>query len=290
MTERNVHQIADWNGRTGAQWLANQARLDRMLSAFGADAMAAAAPAAGEQVIDVGCGAGSGTLEIAARVGAGGAVLGVDVSEPLIGRAQALAAGLPDPDKASLRFQVADASRAVLPVARYDLLFSRFGVMFFDDPVAAFAHLRRALKPGGRLAFVCWRGAGENDWVRLPLGAIAPLVGPAVPPPPEAPGPFSFGDRDRVERILAAAGFADVALAPVDHPIRFGEGASRAAAIEDAVDLAFQVGPLTRALAGHPDAVRAQARAAVRAAFAAKADDGAVTIAGASWVVTARNG
>ncbi|AYV45051.1 SAM-dependent methyltransferase [Caulobacter flavus] len=284
MTERNVNQIADWNGRTGERWVANQARLDRMLGAYGREATAAAAPVAGEHVLDIGCGAGAGSLEIAALVGPSGAVLGVDVSEPLVERARELAA-----ETANARFQVADASRALLPVEAFDLLFSRFGVMFFDEPAAAFAHLRRALKPGGRLAFVCWRGAGENDWVRLPMKAIAPLVGTPAPPPPEAPGPFSFGDRARVERILGEAGFVDVVLTPVDHPITFGEGETREAAIEDAVDLAFQVGPLTRALADQADAVRQQAIPLVREAFATKATGEAVVIEGAGWVVTARN-
>ncbi len=284
MTERNVNQIADWNGRTGERWVANQARLDRMLGAYGAEAIAAAAPGAGEQVLDIGCGAGAGSLEIAAQVGPSGAVLGVDVSEPLVARARELAA-----DVANARFQVADASRALLPVEQFDLLFSRFGVMFFDEPAGAFAHMRRALKPGGRLVFVCWRGAAENDWVRLPMKAIAPIVGAPAPSPPEAPGPFSFGDKARVERILREAGFVDIAFAAIDHPITFGEGETRQAAVEDAVDLAFQVGPLTRALADQPDAVRQQAIPLVREAFAAKAEGEAVVIAGAGWVVTARN-
>ncbi|MBI1686504.1 class I SAM-dependent methyltransferase [Caulobacter hibisci] len=285
MTDRNLHQIADWNGRTGERWVANQARLDRMLLDYGRAAIAAAAPRLGEQVLDIGCGAGAGSLALASLVGAKGGVLGVDVSEPLVGRARELAE-----DRPNARFQVADASRALLPVAHFDLLFSRFGVMFFDDPAGAFAHMRKALKPDGRLTFVCWRGTGENDWVRLPLKAIAPIVGPPAPPPPEAPGPFSFGDRARVERILAEAGFVDVVLKPVDHQIVFGEGKTRAAAIDDAVDLAFQVGPLTRALADQAKAVVEEAKIAVRAAFAAKAGERSVVIDGAGWVVTARNG
>jgi SAM-dependent methyltransferase len=119
---------------------------------------------------------------------------------------------------------VADASSTELPEGAFDILFSRFGVMFFDDPTAAFAHLRRALKPGARVAFVCWRGMAENDWVRLPMGAIKGIVPPTAPPDPEAPGPFSFGDQGRVARILTAAGFTDVAIAPFDASIPFGEG------------------------------------------------------------------
>ena len=148
--------------------------------------------------------------------------------------------------------------------------------------------MHRALKPGGRVAYVCWRGAAENDWVRLPMGAIRDLVPPPVPLDPEAPGPFSFGDRDRIIRILTAAGFADIVVAPFDASIPFGEGVTREAAIDDAVEMAFEVGPLTRALADQPDSVRANAVTAVRAAFAHRPGDRSVMIDGAAWVVTAR--
>jgi hypothetical protein len=119
--------------------------------------------------------------------------------------------------------------------------------MFFDDPTGAFVHLRRALRAGGRVAFVCWRGAAENDWVRLPMAAIKGIVPPTAPPDPEAPGPFSFGDQGRVARILPAAGFTDIAFAPFDASVPFGEGATRDAAIDDAVKMTFEVGPLSRA-------------------------------------------
>src|SRR5437764_11189938 len=190
MTEQNAYQVADWNGQSGERWVAYQARLDAMLAVFGQAAIEAAAPAAGERVLDVGCGAGASSLALAARVGAGGQVLGVDISEPLIARARALT-----PQDTPVLFRVADASSAELPEGAFDILFSRFGVMFFDDPTGAFAHMRRALKPGARVAFVCWRGMAENDWVRLPSGAIKGIVPPTAPPDPEAPGPFSFGDR-----------------------------------------------------------------------------------------------
>jgi SAM-dependent methyltransferase len=186
MAQHNADRVADWNGQSGERWVAHQARLDARLAVFGQAAIEAAAPATGERVLDVGCGAGASSLALAARVGAGGQVLGVDISEPLIGRARALA-----PQDTPVQFRVADASSAELPEA-FDILFSRFGVMFFDDPTGAFAHMRRALQPGGRVAFVCWRGAAENDWVRLPMGAIKGIVPPTAPPDPEAPGPLSF--------------------------------------------------------------------------------------------------
>jgi hypothetical protein len=149
--------------------------------------------------------------------------------------------------------------------------------------------MRRALKPGGRIAFVCWRGAGENDWVRLPMGAIKGIVPPTAPPDPEAPGQFSFGDRGRVARILTAAGFTDIAITPFDASSPFGEGGTRDAAIDDAVEIAFEVGPLSRVLADQPDDIRARASAALRAAFANCPGEQSIMIGGAAWIVTARS-
>jgi len=284
MAEKNAYQVADWNGQSGERWVAHQARLDAMVAVFGQAAIEAAAPAPGERVLDVGCGAGASSVALAARVGRGGQVLGVDISEPLIGRARALA-----PQDMPVLFQVADASCAGLPEGAFDVLFSRFGVMFFDDPTAAFAHMRHALRPGGRVAFVCWRGAAENDWVRLPMGALKGIVPPSALPDPEAPGPFSFGDRGRVTRILTAAGFTDIAIVPFDASVPFGEGGTRDAAIDDAVKMMLEVGPLSRALADRPEDIRAQASAAVRAAFADLPGERSVMLDGAAWIVMARN-
>lgn len=284
MSEQNAYQVADWNGQNGERWVANQARLDAMLAVFGEAAIEAAAPKAGERVLDVGCGAGTSSFGLAARVGATGQVLGLDISEPLITKARALA-----PGDAPVSFWLADASSAKLPEGTFDILFSRFGVMFFDDPTAAFAHMRRALKPGGRMAFVCWRGVRENDWVRLPMGAIRDIVPASPPPDPEAPGPFSFEDAARITRILTAAAFVDITIAPFDASIPFGEGVTRDAAIDDAVQMGFEVGPLSRALADQPEEIRNQASIAVRAAFEGRAGERSVIIDGAAWIVTARN-
>ena len=284
MAQQNAYQVADWNGPSGERWVANQARLDAMVEVFGQAAIEAAAPATDERVLDVGCGAGASSRALAARVGAGGRVLGVDISEPLIDRARTLARQ----DTPAL-FQVADASSAELPEGAFDILFSRFGVMFFDDPTAAFAHMRRALRPGGRVAFVCWRGMAENDWVRLPMGAIKGILPPTAPPDPEAPGPFSFGDRGRVVRILTAAGFTDIAIAPFDASIPFGKGETRDAAIDDAVEMTLEVGPLSRALVDQPDDICARASAAVRAAFAGCPGERSVMIDGAAWTAPASN-
>lgn len=276
MTAEKV-QASDWNGRNGDQWVAHQAVLDQMLAPFGAAAIAAAAPQPGDHILDIGCGAGDSSLHIAGLVGQAGTVMGLDISAALIERAGERARN----SGSSALFQLADAARAPLPVATYDCLFSRFGVMFFDDPVAAFGHMRSALKPDGRLVFVCWRTAAENDWVSLPMGAIKSIVPPAPPPSPETPGPFSFGNVDRVHHILSTAGFGNIMITPFDHAIPF------ASDVAGAVRRACDVGPLERALLDRPDAVRAQAMQAVGDAFASRLTDEGVIINGAAWIVKA---
>lgn len=286
MTNAAQVQSAEWNGRTGGAWLTHQERLDRMLAPFGEAAFEAALPAPAEHVLDIGCGAGSTTLALARAIGPYGTVTGLDISEPLLARARARAmeAGI------AAAFLLADAASHGFAPESIDLLFSRFGVMFFDDPAAAFVNLRRALKPDGRLAFVCWRGAEENDWVRLPMTAVRSIVPPQTPLDPDAPGPFSFGDAKRVKAILTDAGFAGIELAAFDRDLIFGSGVSRDAAIEDALEQAFEVGPLSRALADQPEPVRRQAAQAVRAAFAERVSGTRVVIRGAAWVVTAQAG
>jgi SAM-dependent methyltransferase len=283
MSQAATSPALDWNGDNGRRWVENQDRLDRMLAAYGQALLQATDPAVGDHVLDVGCGAGTTTFDMAARVGPGGRVVGLDISAPLIERALDLASARGQ----TVDFRLADAASADF-APDFDLVVSRFGVMFFDDPVAAFANLRRALKPDGRMVFVCWRGAAENDWTRLPTGAIRDIVPPAPPPGPDAPGPFSFGDRDRVARILTQAGYGDIDIRPFDGQILFGVGATPDAALDDAVEHAVQVGPLGRALKGVSDAVRDQALAAVRRAFAGKLRGEGVWIDGAAWIVSAR--
>lgn len=284
MPEKNAHQTIDWNGKSGERWVANQIRLDAMLEVFGAATIEAAAPVAGEQILDIGCGSGTSSLALAARVIPGGHVLGIDISRPLLTRAQERV-----PPDAPVTFRLADASRAELPECGFDLLFSRFGVMFFDDPAEAFTHMRRALKPKGRLAFVCWRGASENDWAHLQMEAIRNIVPPSPLPNLGTPGPFSFGDRNRIEHILSSAGFAEIAIAPFDHVFPFGQGDTRKEAIDDALEMAFEVGPLSRILTDQPDDVRARASAAIRAAFAVRPGERSIFLDGAAWIVTAQN-
>jgi ubiquinone/menaquinone biosynthesis C-methylase UbiE len=222
----NAEQIAEWNGAQGRTWAESMLETGRVVSPFGAAAMTAAAAQQGERVIDIGCGCGDTALELARQVGASGSVLGVDVSAPMlvVARSRGAEAGL---DR--LSFRDADASTAELP-SGCDLLYSRFGVMFFARPELAFAHLRGALRPGGRCVFVCWRAPRDNPWAMAPLAAARAALGiTAVPADPLAPGPFAFADDVRLRAILADAGFAAIDLRRFDAPVELGASARVAA-------------------------------------------------------------
>jgi SAM-dependent methyltransferase len=273
---------AFWNGPAAERWVALQELTDPLLAVFGEAGMEAGRIGPADRVLDVGCGCGATTIEIARRVGADGRVVGVDVSGPMlaVARRRAAEAGL-----ANVELIEADAGAVELPRA-FDVIYSRFGWMFFADSVAALRHLRGAAVAGGRLAFVGWRGIAENDWATVPLEAVSSLV--ALPPPssPDAPGPFAFGDRSRIERVLAAAGWVDVAVVPFDRPYAIGTD------LEGAVRFAMQLGPAARALAdaglATDDALRDRARTVLTDALAAHVGpDGAVTMRGATWLVTA---
>lgn len=271
----NAAQAEYWNEGAGPTWAEMQAPLDRQLAPLGRLAMAALAPRPGERILDVGCGAGETSLELAAAVQPGGEVTGLDISRTLLEVARQRAVGRP-----GVSFVEADAQSYAFPSARYDGLFSRFGVMFFADPAAAFANLRTALKPGGRLAFVCWRAPAENPLMTVPGAAAADILPPPPPPEPNAPGPFAFADPQRVRAILQAAGFEAVDLAP--HDLRVGAGD-----LEATLGLALRVGPLGGLLRQNPDK-RDLVVDRVRAALMPYADADGVKLPSATWVVTAR--
>jgi SAM-dependent methyltransferase len=231
----------------------------------------------GEKAIDVGCGPGTTTAALAASVGPEGHVLGVDISRVLIEAAATRRLS-------NATFVVADAGTHPFEAASVDLIFSRFGVMFFADPVAAFANLRRALKPAGRLTFVCWRPPQDNPWSLAPVKAAAPFLPPLPRPGPEEPGQFAFGDRARVERILTGAGFAGLAIEPLDVQIWMGKD------VADVVANAGRFGPLARSFAdADPESV-ARAKAAIGEALAPHATKDGVSLPGACWLVSARPG
>lgn len=275
MPDANHDQIAQWNADSGRTWTGEQERLDRLIAAYGAAALAKAAARPGERVLDVGCGCGETSLALARAVGASGAVLGVDVSEPMLGRARERGVGV-----AQLRFELGDASRAPLG-GPHDLLFSRFGVMFFDAPVAAFAHMRAAMAPDGRLAFVCWRSVTENAWALLPAGIGRRLIGaPQQAPDPDAPGPFAFADADRVRAILEEAGWSDVRIEAFDAPMPLGADA------RDAALCTGKVGPLAAMLRDAEDKREAVMDALTEALKTYETPAG-VNLPGAVWIVSA---
>jgi SAM-dependent methyltransferase len=211
-------------------------------------------------------------------------VIGVDVSEPLIGRARDRAQQLSLP----IEFRLADASAPLFAPHSFDLLFSRFGVMFFDDSVAAFTELRKTLKPGGRLAFACWRAPAENDWYVLPLNAIRGIV-EQEPVDTNVPGPFNFSDPQRAQRILREAGFEAIELKPFQAAFYHGRGDTREAVVDDALEQVFRVGPIARLLAAQDEDVRERATAAIREALSGIATEQGIEVGGATWVVTARS-
>ena len=278
----NAQQIEYWNSEASAKWTENHAELDARIGPLGRLALDRAAPAPGERVLDVGCGCGATSLELALRVGEGGAVLGVDVSEPMLALARRRA---DEAGAKSLRFERADAQTFAFELGAFDVAVSRFGVMFFSDPVAAFANLRRALRPGGRLAFVCWRALPENPWAGLPFQAVASVVGPPPPPEPGAPGPFALADPERLRAILDGAGFAESALDARDTEIDLAGGQG----LEAACRFAVFVGPASRLLGEAPAEQRARAAEAVRAALAPHAQGPRVPLGAAVWLVSATN-
>lgn len=276
----NADQIAYWNQVGGPKWVRYQAMLDHQLDGIGSIVMDAAALSAGESVLDVGCGCGSTTLELARRVGGRGRATGIDISRPMLelARERARAAGVANAD-----FVEADAQvHAFRP--DHDVLFSRFGVMFFDDPTRAFANLHRALRGGGRLAFACWQALPRNPWMAMPMMAALEHVSVEAPASPHAPGPFAFADSTRVEGILAGAGFRGVEVKPLDVSISIGGGVS----LDETVEFLLEMGPLGRVLGSQADDVKAKVSAAVRSVIEGHAGKDGVTMAGAIWVVTAR--
>lgn len=274
----NAEQIDYWNGKVGDIWVQMQERMDAALTPVTAALLAAAAPQPGEAVLDVGCGAGETTLAAALAVGEDGSALGLDISAPLLAHARSRAeALLCDAD-----FIAGDAS-AWADEGDFDLIMSRFGVMFFADPGAAFAHFHRLAAPGGRLVFACWQPAARNLWATFPMTALADLLPPQPAADPHAPGPFAFADAARVAMMLEAAGWQDATFHSLPFAMLIGSGDDP---IADAVSFNLKIGPAARAV--RDAGIGSDARPRLAAELGLYLAGGEVALPGAAWLVTAR--
>ncbi len=281
----NEDQIEFWNGETGEQWADNSDSQDRMLRPLGRAAIKHARPRSGESALDIGCGCGDTSLDLMTSVGKTGRVMGVDVSKPMTDKARERANALPPELRSRISFEVADASTFEFQPATQDLLFSRFGIMFFHDPVTAFAHMRSALKPRGRLTFVCWRAVADNDWVRLPMSAAFDHVDRPEAQDPTAPGPFAFQDVDYVSNLLTQVGYREVELNPFD-PDMIVESKGGP---EEAVNFLIDRGPLVRLLKDTPPEVIEKVKQSISETINPHYKNDQVNLKGGCWIVSANN-
>jgi len=258
-----------------AAWAEVREPLELQLAPLGRHALAALAPHPGESVLDIGCGGGGTALDLARAVAPNGTVLGVDLSAAVLAFAQRAAEGCK-----RVRFIQADAQIYPFEPASFDVAFSRFGVMFFAEPIAAFINIRRSLKPNGRLAFVCWRALEENPLDSLPLRAASAYLPPQPAQDPDAPGPFAFADPDRVRCILERAGFMDIEIAAHDERVGSGD-------VDTMLAVCSRVGALGKILRENPE-LRIAALPAVRSALEAYNGPDGVKLNAATWIVTAR--
>ena len=272
----NQEQADLWNGRMGTAWVSVEDYIDRMLEPISRVGIERAGARAGEKVIDIGCGCGTTSLELAEL---GASVWGLDISRNMIDRANAK-----DHGGANVRFSVADAAAETYE-AEHDVVFSRFGVMFFSDPVGAFRNIRSAMKPGARLVYLCWQAPQQNPWITIAGAAVAPFMPEDAPvPDPLAPGPFSMADPDRTRQVLEDAGLVDIAIEPVDKDLHLGDH------LEELMVFQKQIGPLSALLESADAETAEQATRAVEAAFAAHAADAGVSMRASAWLVTASAG
>lgn len=276
MTE-NADQKQYWNEVVGERWVSNQTALDRAMAPLTERLLDVARPRESERVLDVGCGCGELSLRAAELVGPSGKVLGIDISRPMLAHASSRSQALSLSERAPIAWLEADAMVYEFEPA-YDLLISRFGVMFFEDKPRAFANLRQAMKPGARFALLAWRGRAGVQWFDLPLQWIAPILPP--PPPTDGEvGPFGLADSELTLAILRRAGFTDVAAEAVDASLLMGE------TIAEAEALLLETGPAAGLIREADPARQAAARALLQENIARIATpEGRVELGGACWI------
>lgn len=271
----NKEQIDYWNGNAGATWVSAQESMDTMLAPLTAPLIETAAAQDGERCIDVGCGCGDTSLQLAKT---GASVWGVDISEPMLARATERATAL---GQSNATFSVADAASEAFS-AEHDLVFSRFGVMFFSDPVAAFSNLHSSLNATGRLCFLCWQPPGKNPWMSTAGAAIKPfMTEPETPPDPRAPGPFAFADTDYLNGVLEQSGFKNIDISPLTTQMHIADD------LDGAVAFQQRIGPLARALSELEGEQQERALAAARAELAKHMSDDGLNLGASCWLAQA---
>jgi len=274
MNEENPEK-AYWNEEGGARWVANIERVESMLSELSDHLVARAAARPGEHVLDIGCGGGVTSAALADGVGETGNVVGADISEVILEVARDRYRG-----RSNLTFTTADAGTHPFPEGSFDLITSRFGVMFFPQPEQAFANIRKAGKRGGRIVFMCWRPIAENPWMGAAVAAAFTVLPRPEKPDLDAPGPFSLSQPEKIERILAGAGFDDISISPVDEDANLG-------ALDLALDFLTKMGPAAEPLKEASASDRSAAIAAMRGAMEPYDTDNGVVMGTATWLVEA---
>jgi SAM-dependent methyltransferase len=279
-TGSNAAQQEYWNTVAGPRWVGLAGFVERRVQPVNALLLARSGISPGESVLEIGCGTGAATVDFAEAVGDGGEVLAVDISEPMLaGARERIAEG----GRRNISLLLADAQIHAFDPSRFDLVTSRFGVMFFADPVAAFRNLLRAAKPGGRLCFACWGGLEDNRHWLIPYEVALRHLGPPAPKPPRAPGPMAFSDPDYVRSFLGTAGFEEIEILR-ETPDIIG------ATPEEEAEHACIMGPSGRLIdeKNPDDDVRQTIRREMASAFAAHLRAGSMRLPSTVLVITAR--
>lgn len=279
----NEAQKAFWNGDTGHNWVIHDDLMEAMLLPIGQTVLDTLSPTSGARALDIGCGCGHQTISLAERIGSEGSVIGIDISAPMLALASQLAEADAAP-RASIEFLEADAEVHDFPPGLFDLAFSRFGVMFFEHPHAAFSNIHRAMKPGAQLAFCCWQPRAVNPFMTLPARAAMALLPPPPEMPPRAPGPFAFEEPEYIEEILGAAAFNAIDISPMEAPLVFGRGLALREIVENLVD----IGPIAQMMREAPAELQEPVREKVVGALEPfYTESSGMTLDGRFWVVTA---
>ena len=280
---QNKSQIEFWNGDTGRNWVAYDALMEAMLKPIGETVLDVFQFLPHARALDIGCGCGHPTLSLATRIGPGGSVTGVDISAPMLSVARELTA-TNEHKGASINFLEVDAQVHPFEPGNFEHVFSRFGVMFFDDPVAAFRNIHRALTATGTLAFCCWQSRTVNPFMTVPAQAALELL-PAPPEmPPRAPGPFAFAEPDYVDSILSQSGFSNIDITSLSHDLVFGAGLPLSEIVEHLV----KIGPIAQMVREAPDALQQPVRERVATALTPFfTENGGINLEGNFWQVMA---